>query len=1590
MIQKGIVKRVGSNRVDIQLIGSTATLKNVAVSSQVSWDLLVVNTQVLVDFINDQPVVLHTLGSLGEQRTYYAPQINNYNTVIENALLADGSVSLTGDLYVSPGVTIDGYDISVLGEGIDNLQAGDTWTRTGYTILTHGTNLVSALSATDTTIIVRAQIFVDNEIGGMSNTNGEVEFIRFTSGGTAMLDDKGSVCYSYTCDRRVETNPSGVYTGWAAGTLINGMGSDGWVTVDTRNGHPASPSITLGIWLSDPPDPNQKLRIVRIGSLANTVDYVDGDLGFAVGDLSTPSYAGQSYLSYSLKEESVTLSNSDIISLDRTGSQVFRVWATEKTFNTDDGSRAPGSARFGLSSDCLDWDAETNQLSIINNSQPIITFDSDGGFITGVLQVGSKTGPQISIGKGEGVDYNSAFIAARNTYNVPEFLVETGDNYESVHVHIGRPKPTAGYLEFEQGELKIDGTVWAREFRLLGGGSIDDGSELVNSGKIVAGTGDQVAILDGEDATWRIYAGDATPATAPFRVNQDGQAWLEDATIAGEITADTGYIGGINGWVIGTGKITSTYVGLATTTGDPTYVFWAGDDIPADANFTVTHGGVLKANSATVVGAITASTGYIGGSGGWVITTGKFYGGSGSAFSGMIQGTGTTKAFFSGATDANGTGALFYATAAGALVATSATISGAITATSGSITGSLYVGSAIPRIHIDGANKLIESTNYASGSSGFRLEGVTGDVEVNNLTSRGAIKSAVFEYNRISVTAGTSLVAHSADVLATDMTALDASTLTINGTVTFTVGDILRIKEGASDEWLEVTNAASAPTYTVTRDKAAQYSSNNNPAWKAGAAVVDYGQSNDGYVLQTADLTNAPYVSIATHAGAPWSTITERARLGNLTGISGASGYGLWSDNVFLTGEISITNPEDIAGSEITNDLGWTQGSNLIENGSAEGGASNWSTWTRSTGGGHEGDAYLSYTASYGYHSNFNDDAVTVDPTGQYELAAALKTSASSGVFVFVGFDCLTEDETHIEIVHCYRNNGYDTTLYEDVLAGATVLKIVPPSGDWTLISNPAIQFEVLANGADLPNFSARRIESIVKTGASYWTVTLYAWDPMGSNYSAGTAVGLSSASNTYNYHLATNEEIGTDWEYKTATISSENAWNVFPVDGQFRIGTRKIRFLALIRDAGGTLYVDTVSLTRIQQATINAATTATNFFGSNGSLVNTPSPSGAGLYMGSTHMGYYNGSAWKTYMDNTGKFYFSGATGARIAWDGTDLLGSDGTTVQWYARASTGKLYAAAGAVYLDENGVNLTYATDDTTYSKMIKWWNGANRIGQMYTKETSSEPWLMLESTPVSNSKYGYLHLRAYGKDSNGDYNSTVIKLRGGNDLTGDTGVVQLLYNNNVTADLGPSGNTFYTKTTSGVSLKAKAISGQTGDLFRALDGSGNRLWGIDIAGGVVSAVGAIWFHEWLEDTQSDGNGMKFHYGTGSWWATDTGGSTQYAYMPLRFDYLRARARLQITKATIYYNTQTSGAYITSVQIMQANADGTTTQLAVDNTDLGNGSTGDGSADSYSGTLTVPDKPLFVRVGYTGVSSAGDVRVYGVRMEYTTITA
>ncbi len=203
----------------------------------------------------------------------------------------------------------------------------------------------------------------------------------------------------------------------------------------------------------------------------------------------------------------------------------------------------------------------------------------------------------------------------------------------------------------------------------------------------------------------------------------------------------------------------------------------------------------------------------------------------------------------------------------------------------------------------------IQSGDYVSENKGFQIKD-DGFAEFENVRIRGRLSSSVFEYDKISAVSGKLFVGNSS-VISVDMTSADNSTLSVDDAV-FGVGDILRIKDGINEEYMQV-NSVSGTTYTVTRDLAAQYSANSNPTWSTGTAIVSTGNPNSGqtpgFIMLDAVSQYSPFIDIALRNSSTYNDWTVKARLGNLAGITDSlygtlSGFGLYSDNVYLRGKL--------------------------------------------------------------------------------------------------------------------------------------------------------------------------------------------------------------------------------------------------------------------------------------------------------------------------------------------------------------------------------------------------------------------------------------------------------------------------------------------------------------------------------------------------------------------------------------------------------------------------------------------------------------------------------------------------------------
>jgi len=314
--------------------------------------------------------------------------------------------------------------------------------------------------------------------------------------------------------------------------------------------------------------------------------------------------------------------------------------------------------------------------------------------------------------------------------------------------------------------------------------------------------------------------------------------------------------------------------------------------------------------------------------GAWSITNALLYGGSGSTYIGLQPGVGIWMG------DAAFANAIFSVDPTGQMKAHAGRI------------GGWYIGTTTlssTNLTFDSTNEVIQNAGFVSGAlgSGFQIKPEI--AEFQNIRIRGKVSNAVFERDVISSVGGNLLVADS-DILDADMTALDTSTVNITSDTTFAVNDILRIKDGVDDEWMEVT-AVSHTTYTVVRDKAGSYAANSNPTWQKGTAVVNFGANGEGLIFMTASENNSPYLSVVTHSGTPWTTLTTRMRLGNLNGYLGynTDKYGVAigeatkylkydpTNGLQIAGTVTLDSTSTLNNLAVTDVTGWAAGADTTK-----------------------------------------------------------------------------------------------------------------------------------------------------------------------------------------------------------------------------------------------------------------------------------------------------------------------------------------------------------------------------------------------------------------------------------------------------------------------------------------------------------------------------------------------------------------------------------------------------------------------------------------------------------------------------------
>lgn len=240
-----------------------------------------------------------------------------------------------------------------------------------------------------------------------------------------------------------------------------------------------------------------------------------------------------------------------------------------------------------------------------------------------------------------------------------------------------------------------------------------------------------------------------------FYITNSGLLYAQNAKISGIINANGGTIGG---WEIGqntisSGNVTLSSIQVSDEDQDPVRIRINHD------NFTVTDSGILNANNANIAGTINAFSGNIGG---WEITQQGLS--SKNNMVGLYTGeeyqyNGKSIRFWATNEDSEDEEQnTFTVTSDGKMYATGAVIDGTIIARSGYIANIFRIGNEDSGITMSAeipGQSFISTNHYVSGAFGYGWKlWENGDAEFTNISARGKIQTAVFEYNKISAVGG--------------------------------------------------------------------------------------------------------------------------------------------------------------------------------------------------------------------------------------------------------------------------------------------------------------------------------------------------------------------------------------------------------------------------------------------------------------------------------------------------------------------------------------------------------------------------------------------------------------------------------------------------------------------------------------------------------------------------------------------------------------------------------------------------------------------------------------------------------------------
>lgn len=587
-------------------------------------------------------------------------------------------------------------------------------------------------------------------------------------------------------------------------------------------------------------------------------------------------------------------------------------------------------------------------------------------------------------------------------------------------------------------------------------------------------------------------------------------------------------------------------------------------------------------------------------------------------------------------------------------------------------------------------NNNIRSTNFTSGLVGWNISAL-GNAEFSNVDVRGAIHSAIFTYNAINATAGTLGVFKSAAKLRTDVTVpasptygtttvdidvVDAEGLSHAASQLFVTNDILRLKDGlVGDTWFKVSAVSDQTTFW--RYTAIIMAGSNNVTYRAGMAVADYGLSGQGFILQTADQTNAPYLQMATHVSSFTSSdssgtliVTPRLRIGNLNGSYGYAsnvyGFGTGQYGVASKNWLTVDETNGIRlGTNTTVNGQWDTSGNVVV-GPVAAGLNN---------------ILLSTSAGLQLRTN---TTVVISMGFSGDVRIGQEAAGQSNVLINAGqLDLRNNTTTRIRLASngsgflANSNISWDTSGNLTVSGNATI-------AGWSISSNSLTNSEVkIAAGVDWANTAGTGEAWFGKGSTGMYGVLVKGTTAAHINIVAGhPAIGAAGRP-----YIQLND--GTRPRVVIGELNT-TAWDGSATNSMgMKIWSSAGSLLVHFSDVANSIAGWTISSTKISSTGIDLHSGAS-----------------AALAFGSTPP-------------------TSASAGTGIWLDRTGLYGLASNVAQAQFNATSGKLTGGAGAVILDVDGITIEPGSNKKNKIKWATGFGGSDFLTVFGREVSSAEP-------------------------------------------------------------------------------------------------------------------------------------------------------------------------------------------------------------------------------------------------------------------------